>query len=111
MSKQTSERLCDAPVSFDAKMAIRRVMQGSMLRLEKGAGTTVGVLTGNVWLTQYRDHTDYLLRPGDQVVLSGLGTTLVYAFENTLLRFSTANEAHFPSGVEPRSFGFTVSPA
>lgn len=75
------------------------------MKLEKGCGTTVRVISGNVWLTQYKDTADYLMRAGDWVVLNGKGTTLIQAFEDSSLQFIAPESARIPRKVELRLKG------
>ena len=61
--------------------------RGSTLKIEGGAGISVRVVAGNVWLTQYRDNADHVMRSGDSAKLNGRGTTLIYAFDDSTLSF------------------------
>ena len=77
---------------------------GSTLKLEPGCGTTVRVIDGSIWLTQPCDTTDYVMHGGDGMVLSGMGLTLIHAYEDSLLQFA---EPDVRSGIhcnhQPRS--------
>jgi hypothetical protein len=53
--------------------------------LDVPRGTEVRVRSGCVWLTQHKDANDHILKTGDAMSLSGAGTTIVTAFEPTLL--------------------------
>ena len=68
--------------------SVTELKRGSIVKLEAGAGTEVRVVAGNVWLTQHKDTSDYLIQAGDRVVLNGKGTTLISAFSDSLLRFA-----------------------
>lgn len=80
--------------------AIKELKRGSTLKLEDGRGTTVRVVDGNVWLTQHHDTADYVMRAGDGMVLSGAGTTLIHAFEDSSLRFVAPESVRITRKVE-----------
>jgi len=84
---------------------VTELKRRSTLKLERGRGTVVRVVHGNVWLTQYKDTADYLMRAGDWVVLNGKGTTLIQAFEDSSLRFVAPVNARLPCGIELRLRG------
>ena len=69
---------------------IKEIKRGSTLKMEGGAGTTVSVVNGSVWLTQYKDNADYVMRSGESARLNGEGTTLIYAFADSALRLAAA---------------------
>jgi hypothetical protein len=74
--------------------------RGSTLKLERGRGTVVRVVDGNVWLTQHRDTADYLMRAGDRMVLKGAGITLIHACEDSSLRFVAPGNAWSPPKIK-----------
>ncbi len=84
---------------------VTELKRGSTMKLEQGRGTTVRVVDGNVWLTQHHDTTDYVMRVGDCAVLNGEGTTLIYAFKDSVLRFVVSERARIPRKFELRSRG------
>src|SRR5262249_41668562 len=67
--------------------------RGATMRLDGGRGAVVRVVSGNVWLTQYKDAADHVMQAGNWVVLMGEGSTLIYAFEDSSLRFAAADRA------------------
>jgi len=73
---------------------------GSTLKLERGRGTVVRVVRGNVWLTQHRDTADYIMRAGDRMVLNGAGITLIHACEDSSLRFVAPGDAWIPPRIK-----------
>lgn len=90
---------------------VTELKRRSTMKLEEGCGTTVRVVSGNVWLTQYKDTADYLMRAGDSVVLNGKGTTLIYAFEESSLRFAAPVNSRLPCGIELRLRSQVAVPA
>jgi len=83
---------------------VTELKRSSTLKLEEGSGTEVRVIAGNIWRTQYRDTSAYLMRAGDRVALNGKGTPLIYAFAASSLRFIVPESAQ-PSKVELRFRG------
>jgi DUF2917 family protein len=79
-------------------MSAYALKTGETLRIEPGRGTTVHIAGGNVWLTQHQDPQDYMLAKGASLALNGKGTTLVKAYEPTLLELYRAD----PVGVRGR---------
>ena len=79
--------------------------RGSTLKLEGGAGTNVRVIAGNVWLTQYQDLADSVMRSGDSAMLNGKGTTLIYAFDHSWLAIVTPESAPVATRMELRLRG------
>ena len=59
--------------------------QGAMLKIEGQEGDRLRVRSGEVWVTQYGDTRDYLLKTGDSLTLSGKGATLATAYKPTAL--------------------------
>jgi hypothetical protein len=59
--------------------------KGGLLRLDGGVGAGIRVHDGAVWLTQYRDPRDHLLRRGAAMDISHEGVAIVTASEPTLL--------------------------
>ena len=68
--------------------AITQLKRGDTMKLERGRGTEVRVVQGNVWLTQHNDQRDHVMRSGERMVLNGEGTTLIYAFADSLVRLA-----------------------
>ena len=79
---------------------VTELKRGSMLKLEQGRGTAIRVVDGNVWVTQHNDTTDYVMRAGESMVLSGAGTTLIRACEDSSLRFVAPENVRIPRKVE-----------
>ena len=52
---------------------------GRMLSIRACAGSRIKVLSGDVWLTQDNDRTDYLLAAGEQMVLANALPVIVQA--------------------------------
>jgi hypothetical protein len=59
--------------------------RGVLLRIDAAAGDRLQVRLGDVWITQYGDSKDYVLRTGESMTLSGKGATLAMAYKRTLL--------------------------
>jgi len=90
---------------------VTELKRGSTLKLEQGRGTVVRVVDGSVWLTQHHDTADYVMRTGDGMVLSGAGTTLIHACEDSSLRFVAPESVRIPRKVELRVRGLIAVPA
>ena len=60
--------------------------KGSLLRVEPVQGTVVEVSQGEVWITQHRDHTDYLIAAGEVFVLDGKGAAVISALKDPAVR-------------------------
>jgi hypothetical protein len=61
------------------------MVKGAMLRIDPLAGDSLRVRSGAVWVTQYEDSKDYMLKAGDSLTLNGKGRTLALAYQHTLL--------------------------
>ena len=61
------------------------MVKGAMLKIDPLAGDCLRVRSGEVWVTQYEDPKDYMLKAGDSLVLKGDGATLAVAYQPTLL--------------------------
>ena len=85
--------------------SVTELKRRSTLKLEQGRGTVVRVVHGNVWLPQHNDTADYVMRAGDGMVLSGAGTTLIHACEDSSLQLVAPENARIPRKVELRSKG------
>jgi len=81
---------------------VAELKRGSVLKLERGRGTVVRVVTGTVWLTQHHDTTDYVMSGGESMVLSGAGTTLIHACKDSLLHMVAPESDRIPRKVELR---------
>ncbi len=61
------------------------MVKGAMLRIDPLAGDSLRVRSGEVWVTQFEDSRDYMLKAGDSLVLNDKGATLAVAYRPTLL--------------------------
>jgi hypothetical protein len=61
------------------------MVKGAMLRIDPLAGDSLRVRSGEVWVTQFEDTRDYILKTGDSLALTGKGATLAIAYRPTLL--------------------------
>ena len=61
------------------------MVKGAMLKIDPLAGDSLRVRTGEVWVTQFEDPKDYMLKTGDSLRLNGKGATLAVAYKPTLL--------------------------
>lgn len=67
-----------------------------VLRLRNASGTQVQCLQGALWVTQYRDHQDHFVGPGNVLTLDRAGLALIHAIAPTELVLS--EPAPPPSG-------------
>lgn len=88
--------------AFDSKNRVIELKRGGTIKLEGGRGIMVRAISGNVWLTQYKDTADHVMRAGNWMVLNGEGTTLISAFEDSSLRFVSPDGARLPCNIELR---------
>lgn len=61
------------------------IARGETLRIDPLAGDSLRVRLGEVWITQFGDPKDYLLKPGESLMLNREGEVLAVAFKLTLL--------------------------
>lgn len=59
-----------------------------VLRLRNASGTRMQCLQGALWVTQYRDHQDHFVGPGDILTLDRAGLALIHAIAPTGLVLS-----------------------
>jgi hypothetical protein len=64
--------------------------QGRLLRIVHGAGSTVTVHTGSVWITEQDSLRDVVLRPGQTAKLRRTGLALVEAFSDASISFAAS---------------------
>jgi len=74
------------------------IASGAMLKIDPLAGDCLRVRWGEVWVTQFEDTRDYMLRTGDSIVLDGKGAMLAVAYKPTLLDLFRAD----PAGIRER---------
>ena len=63
---------------------------GSTLRIDDGVGVTLEVRQGDLWLTEEGGREDHFLGPGQSFRISRRGTTLVHAFQPSVVLVSAA---------------------
>lgn len=61
------------------------IEKGALLRIDAEPGDRLHVRLGDVWVTQYGDSKDYVLRSGQSMALSGGGSALAMAYKRTRL--------------------------
>ena len=60
-----------------------RIQRRALRRMNRDhLGTTLSCDTGVLWVTQTGDRKDYILLPGDAMVITGRGTVLVQALRD-----------------------------
>lgn len=64
------------------KIALQR---GQFLRVVDGAGSAVTAHAGEVWVTEEDSARDFVLRPGQNLILRRSGLTLVEAFDDAAI--------------------------
>jgi hypothetical protein len=72
-------------MSKDSHPAQIFLAHGQRLRLVDARGSTVSCHSGMLWITQHLDTRDFVLLPGQSMLLSRQGVTLVEAFRDTAL--------------------------
>jgi len=77
------------PIDFNR--AARSLPKNSLLRIRRGGGQTVMIVTGLVWITQDGDPRDIFLGEGELLTLDSPHMTIVQALADTrLLVFAPA---------------------
>ena len=54
---------------------------GQMVTLDDAAGTRIEARSGTVWVTEEGDNTDHIVAPGETLVITHDGRTLVQAMQ------------------------------
>ena len=76
---------------IDLDRAARSLPKNSLLRIRRGGGQTVMVVSGLVWITQDNDPRDIFLGEGELLTLDSPQMTIVQALADTrLLVFAPA---------------------
>jgi hypothetical protein len=71
-----------APMTIELK-------RGKFLRVHGGAGNTVTVLTGAVWITEQDSARDIMLAPGRSFTLRQPGLSLIEAFHDASISYES----------------------
>ncbi len=69
---------CSARDAMTWSIAPRHAMSAKVA----GSAPSVKALDGTVWVTQTGDIRDYILHPGERIVLSGRGRVAIQAMDN-----------------------------
>ena len=64
------------------------LQRGRFLRIQSGAGSTVGAHAGSVWITEEASPRDVVLRPGQSLKLRRRGLALVEAMSDAVISFA-----------------------
>ncbi|HKW39300.1 MAG TPA: DUF2917 domain-containing protein [Burkholderiales bacterium] len=83
-------------IDMDAKEF--KMGEGALLKIRGRKGERLSVRSGEVWVTQYGDPNDYLLKDGDSLELNGKGTALANASKPALLELLGDGRAAGESG-------------
>jgi hypothetical protein len=75
----------------DLQSAALRLTRGKAIRVRDGAGSTLQVLEGWVWITEENNPRDVVLRPGERFRLAGSGLAIVEAFSDASISLLQAN--------------------
>lgn len=59
--------------------------RGKPIRVRGGAGSTLKVLQGSVWVTEENNPRDFVLQPGQRLRLAGSGLAIIEAFSDAAL--------------------------
>lgn len=83
MRNRTALRVPETgPMTIDLK-------RGNLLRVHGGAGNTVTVLSGSVWITEQGSAWDIMLAPGRSFTLRQPGLSLIEAFNDASLSYES----------------------
>lgn len=76
--------------------------RGAAIRVREGAGSTLQVLQGSVWVTEEDNPRDFVLQPGQHFRLAGSGLAIIEAFSDASLAvFGLPTAAPDPSSPLP----------
>jgi uncharacterized protein (AIM24 family) len=70
---------------------------GEVLTLQDAAGTSIVTRTGTVWVTEEGSIEDRIIGPGETVVISHAGMTVVQALKNAWISLGEAIAANDPA--------------
>ena len=73
---------------------LSRLRAGEFLRIEDGAGRSVSVFDGLVWVTQVGDPLDAFVSKGETFTLDRAGLTVIEALTDTRLTVLEAEPAY-----------------
>jgi hypothetical protein len=62
--------------------------RGAAIRIREGAGSTLQVLHGSVWITEENSPRDVVLQPGQRFRLAGSGLAVIEAFSDASIAVS-----------------------
>jgi hypothetical protein len=82
---------------LDLQAAAVHLARGKAIRVRDGAGSTLQVLAGSVWVTEENSPRDVVLKPGQCWQLARSGLAIIEAFSDasiSLLDSRSANEQH-----------------
>jgi hypothetical protein len=63
--------------------------RGAAIRIRNGAGSTLQVLHGAVWITEENSPRDVVLQPGQRFRLAGAGLAVIEAFSDASITVSS----------------------
>jgi ferric-dicitrate binding protein FerR (iron transport regulator) len=67
---------------IDLQSAGLSLPRGAAIRVRDGAGSTLQVLQGSVWVTEEGSPRDVVLQPGQRFRLAGSGLAIIEAFSD-----------------------------
>ena len=76
--------------------------RGKALVVREGAGSTLQVLQGSVWVTEENNPRDFVLQPGQRLRLAGSGLAIIEAFSDAALVLSTSVTRRAWPEIEPQ---------
>lgn len=79
---------------------VMQLAQGDILKVDAVAGMGVAVHAGRVWVTQHDDRHDYMLKRGEGMALKDRGTTMISAFEPSLLELYRQDASGLRKAIE-----------
>lgn len=88
-------------MKLDHKQDPIGIPRGCTLRIDEGAGVTLYVRTGQLWLTEEGGRADHFLHAGQQFRITRRGATLAHAFRRSVVSVSPAMPAAPAPGIGP----------
>ena len=84
-------------MQLNVKQSVIALEPGQVVTLDDAVGTRIVTRTGAVWVTEEGETRDYVIGPGDQLVVARSGRTLVQALKPSWISFAdgiaAANDA------------------
>ena len=86
---------------LNLKQPVIALEPGQVVTLDDAVGTRIVTRVGTVWVTEEGEERDYVVGPGDQLVVARPGRTLVQALKPSWISLADGVAAANDSGENP----------